>query len=54
MLTGKSEKLSKEGPVSVRSVRVTRAAWRRQLGALPSEEALVGPWPGAWAVDGWM
>ena len=51
---GTSEKSSKEGPALVRLVRVTRAAWGRQLEALPSEEAFVGPRPGAWAVDGWM
>ena len=54
MLMGTSEKSSKEGPALVRLVRVTRAARERQLVALSSEEALVGPRLGAWAVDGWM
>ena len=54
MLMGTSEKSSKEVPALVGSVRMTRAAWGRQLEALSSEEALVGPRPGAWAVDGWM
>eukprot|EP00904_Undaria_pinnatifida_P000541 jgi/Undpi1/10488/HiC_scaffold_29.g12938.m1 len=52
VLMGASEKSSKEGLVSVRLVRVTRAAWGRQLGALSSGEALVGPRAWAWAVDG--
>ena len=51
---GTSEKSSKEGPALVGLVRMTRAAWGRQLEALSSEEALIGPLLGAWAVDGWI
>ena len=54
MLMGTSEKTSKEGLALVGLVRVTRVAWGRQLEVLSSQEALVGPRPGAWAVDGWM
>ena len=54
MLMGAAEKTWKEGPALAGLVRVTRAAWERQLEALSSEEALAGPRTGAWAVDGWM
>ena len=51
---GTAGKTSKEGPALVGLVRVTRAPWGRQLEALSSEEALAGPRPGAWVVDGWV
>ena len=54
MLMETAGKTSADGAAMVRLVRVTRGVWGRRLEAVSSEEALAGPRPGAWGVDGWM